>query len=141
VALVALYALAGFLMAPRLLRSALIEDIPKTLGVTPQVGEIHINPFPVALEIKDFSLAAPAGDRLLGFGRLFVDFGLVRSGTARIVRQHRNRRAMGECDRSQGRRPQSPAAAAEDSRRKIDSETPSRCRDAHRIVQSQRRAA
>jgi len=43
--LVALYALAGFVLAPRLLRSALLEDIPKTLGVTPTVGEIRVNPF------------------------------------------------------------------------------------------------
>ena len=43
--LVALYALAGFVLAPRLLRSALLEDIPKALGVTPTVGDIRINPF------------------------------------------------------------------------------------------------
>ena len=73
---VALYALAGFVLAPRLVRSALMEDIPKALGVTPQVGEIHINPFLFRVEIKDFSLTAPSGEKLLGFGRLFVDFEL-----------------------------------------------------------------
>jgi hypothetical protein len=73
---VVLYALAGFLLAPRLLRSALMEDIPKTLGVTPQVGEIHINPFLFRVEIRNFSLTAPGGEKLLGFGRLFVDFDL-----------------------------------------------------------------
>ena len=72
----ALYALAGFLLAPRLLRSALMDDIPKTLGATPQVGEIHINPFLFRVEIRNFSLAAPNGEKLLGFGRLFVDFDL-----------------------------------------------------------------
>ncbi len=76
VVLVALYALGGFVVAPRMLRSALMEDIPKTLGVTPTVGQIHVNPFLFQLEIKDFSLAAPSGERLLGFGRLFVDFEL-----------------------------------------------------------------
>ena len=74
--LVGLYALAGFVLAPRLLRSALMEDIPKTLGVKPTVGEIHVNPFLFQVEVKDFSLAAPGGDKLLGFGRLFVDFDL-----------------------------------------------------------------
>jgi hypothetical protein len=73
---VALYALAGFLLAPRLIRSALMEDIPKTLGATPQVGEIHVNPFLFHVEVKDFSLTAPGGEKLLGFGRLFVDFDL-----------------------------------------------------------------
>jgi len=74
--LIGLYAGAGFVLAPRLLRSALMQDIPKALGVTPTVGEIHLNPFLFQLEIKDFSLAAPDGEKLLGFGRLFVDFQL-----------------------------------------------------------------
>jgi Domain of Unknown Function (DUF748) len=73
---IALYALAGFVAAPRILRSTLMKEIPKTLGVTPAVGEIRFNPFLFQLEIKDFSLAAPDGEKLLGFGRLFVDFEL-----------------------------------------------------------------
>jgi hypothetical protein len=75
-AVAALYALAGFILAPRILRSALLRDIPKVLGVTPAVGDIRINPFLFRLEIKDFSLTAPGGEKLLGFGRLFVDFEL-----------------------------------------------------------------
>ena len=74
--LLALYALAGFLWVPRILRSELMEQIPKTLGVKPAVGEIHFNPFTFQLEVRDFSLAAPDGQKLLGFGRLFVDFEL-----------------------------------------------------------------
>jgi hypothetical protein len=58
-----------------MVRSALLEDIPKTLGVTPTVGEIHINPFLLQAEVKDFSLAAQ-GEKLLGFKRLFIDFEL-----------------------------------------------------------------
>src|SRR6202011_4589219 len=76
VLLVGLYAIAGFVLAPRILRSALMDDIPKTLGVTPRVGEIRLNPFLLQLEGKDLSLAAPTGEKLLGFGRLFVDFEL-----------------------------------------------------------------
>jgi hypothetical protein len=76
VLLVGLYAIAGFFLAPRMLRSALMEDLPKTLGVTPAVGEIRFNPFLLELEIKDLSLAAPSGEKLVGFGRLFVDFEL-----------------------------------------------------------------
>src|SRR3984893_5730588 len=74
VVVVGLYAIAGFVLAPRILRSALMDDIPKTLGVTTRVGEIRLNPFLLQLEIKDLSLAAPSGTKLLGFGRLFVDF-------------------------------------------------------------------
>jgi hypothetical protein len=74
--LIGVYALAGFVLAPKLLRSALMKDIPETLGVTPAVGEIRVNPFSFQLKISDFSLSAPGGDKLLGFERLFVDFQL-----------------------------------------------------------------
>jgi hypothetical protein len=74
--LLALYALAGFVLAPRLLRSALLQDIPKIVDAAPTVGEIRLNPFLLRLEINDFSLAATDGEKLLGFGRLLVEFEL-----------------------------------------------------------------
>jgi hypothetical protein len=73
---VGLYALAGFVIAPKLLRSKLLEEIPKTLNVRPTVGDIRINPFLFQLDVKNFALAAPDGGKLLGFDRLFVDFDL-----------------------------------------------------------------
>jgi hypothetical protein len=73
--LIGLYALVGFFWAPRLLRNALMDEIPKTLvGVTPTVGEIHVNPFLLQIEIKDFALSGDRGTKLVGFARLFVDF-------------------------------------------------------------------
>jgi len=73
--LIVLYGLAGFLLVPRLLRSALMEDIPKSLpGVEAAVGEVHFNPFLLQLEIMDFSLADAGGEKLLGFDRFFIDF-------------------------------------------------------------------
>lgn len=74
--LLGLYALAGFVLVPRLLRAELMKEIPPTLGVTPTVGEIHFNPFTFRLEVKDFSLSVPGGDKLLGFQRVLVDFEL-----------------------------------------------------------------
>lgn len=54
---ICVYALAGFFLAPRLVRNALMTDIPKTLvGVTPSVGEIHINPFLLQVRVEDFYL-------------------------------------------------------------------------------------
>jgi hypothetical protein len=75
-ALVGLYALAGFVIAPKLVRSALLKDIPETIGVTPAVGDIRINPFLFQVTVEKFSLTAPAGEKLLGFDRLFIDFEL-----------------------------------------------------------------
>jgi uncharacterized protein involved in outer membrane biogenesis len=76
VLLLGLYALAGFVFVPRVLRSQLMENIPKALGATPAVGEIRFNPFSFQLEIKALSLSARNGEKLLGFERLFVDFEL-----------------------------------------------------------------
>jgi Domain of Unknown Function (DUF748) len=73
--LLGLYALAGFVVAPELVRKALMTEIPKTLeGVTPTVGDIHINPFLLQVQIKDFYLTGSQGTKLVGFARLFVDF-------------------------------------------------------------------
>ena len=72
--LLGFYALAGYLWAPKLLRGVLLDGIQKNLGLTAQVGEIHINPFLLELEVKDFSLPGDGGAKLLGFERLFVDF-------------------------------------------------------------------
>ena len=74
--LLALYALAGFVLAPKLLRSALLKDIPQIVDATPTVGEIHVNPFLWRLEIKDFSLTGRNREKLLGFARLLVEFEL-----------------------------------------------------------------
>jgi hypothetical protein len=71
-----LYALAGFVIAPKVLRGKLLEEIPKTLNVTPSVGDIRINPFLFKLDLKNFALAGADGRKLLGFDRLFVDFDL-----------------------------------------------------------------
>jgi hypothetical protein len=72
--LIGLYALAGFLLAPRLARNALMTEIPKILeGVTPNVGDIRINPFLLQMQVKDFSLTGSHGTKLLGFARLFID--------------------------------------------------------------------
>jgi hypothetical protein len=73
---VGLYALAGFVIAPKLVRSKLLAEIPRTLNVAPAVGDIRINPFLLRLDVRNFSLATAAGEKLLGFDRLFVSFDL-----------------------------------------------------------------
>jgi Domain of Unknown Function (DUF748) len=74
--LLGLYTCAGFWLAPKLVRSALMKDIPASIGATPAVGEIRINPFLFKASVDDFSLTAPDGEKLLGFKRLFIDFQL-----------------------------------------------------------------
>ena len=74
--LIGLYAVLGFVVAPRLIRSALLKDIPQAVAATPSVGEIHINPFLMQATVDDFALAGADGATLLGFRRLFIDFQL-----------------------------------------------------------------
>ena len=76
--LVGLYALAGFVLAPKLLRSELIQNVQKTLNLTPTVGEIRINPFKLQLEVNNFALPDRSGAQLLGFDRLFVKSRILR---------------------------------------------------------------
>jgi uncharacterized protein involved in outer membrane biogenesis len=75
-ALVAAYAIAGFWLAPKLIRSALLEDLPKNIAATPSVGDIRLNPFLLELTVNDFSLTGAGGEKLAGFKRLFVEFEL-----------------------------------------------------------------
>ena len=74
--LVGVYALTGFWLAPKLVRNALLEEIPKAVGLKPEIGGIRINPFLLQLEIKNFSLSDPSGEKLLGFERFFIEFEL-----------------------------------------------------------------
>lgn len=76
VLVVAAYGVVGFVVAPKLVRSALLKDIPEAIAARPSVGAIHINPFLFQATIDDFALAAADGGALLGFKRLFIDFQL-----------------------------------------------------------------
>jgi hypothetical protein len=73
VLLFSLYTLAGFFLAPLLVRSLLVANIQKTLGVTPEVGEIHVNPLTLKLDLRNFSLPAASGNKLLGFEHFSVN--------------------------------------------------------------------
>ena len=73
--LLGVYAIAGIWVAPKLVRSALEKEIPKTMsGVNPTMGDIRINPFLFQVEIKNFYLTGSNRTKLVGFSRLFVDF-------------------------------------------------------------------
>ena len=74
--LVALYAVAGFLLAPRLLRSGMTDFVKEHYGRALRVGEIRCNPFTLAVELRDLELPDADGQRLLGFARLYVNASL-----------------------------------------------------------------
>jgi hypothetical protein len=74
--LVAVYALLGFHVAPRLVRSQAIEYVRETYGRELAIGEVHIHPFKLQAEVRDVALPDADGSRMLAFARLFVDFEL-----------------------------------------------------------------
>lgn len=74
--LVGVYALLGYKVAPRLIRSKAIAFVNKEYGRELRIGDVKVDPFRLTVEIRDVVL--PDADRslLLGFHRLFLDFEL-----------------------------------------------------------------
>ncbi|MFH0351761.1 MAG: DUF748 domain-containing protein [Chromatiales bacterium] len=75
-AALALYALAGFLLIPYLVRHYVPKLAAEQLSCQAAVAEVRFNPFLFAFEAKDFSFKDAAGEAIFGFQRLFVDFEL-----------------------------------------------------------------
>jgi len=76
VGLVGLYAAAGFLLVPHLLRSELIQLTARDFGRKLSIGEVSFNPFTWTLDIADFSLPDADGRPMISFGRLEVAVGI-----------------------------------------------------------------
>ncbi len=72
-ALLALYAALGFFAVPRIARSQLQAFVRSHYGRELALGEIRFNPFTFTLEVRDLSLPDADGERLVAFGRLWVD--------------------------------------------------------------------
>jgi len=70
---VALYALAGFCIAPPLLRWYLPRFAEQTWHCRAEAETIRLNPFLLTVEIKGFSLRQADGSPLLAFDRFFAD--------------------------------------------------------------------
>jgi Domain of Unknown Function (DUF748) len=71
-----LYALAGFGLAPYLLKRYVPTYAQEQLGSRATIADVRINPFLLRLEVKGFRLEYPPGQPLVGVGRLLVDFQL-----------------------------------------------------------------
>ena len=75
-ALVGLYALLGFKLAPGIVRKQAVKFAQEQYGRELALGEIRIHPFKLQLEAHDAAFPDSDGERMLGFQRLFVDFEL-----------------------------------------------------------------
>ena len=72
-ALLLLYALCGFFLVPWIARSQ-IEKYCTSLGLSLQMASLKTNPFALSATIEGFDLKDAAGDELLSFDRLHVNF-------------------------------------------------------------------
>ncbi|HET9939776.1 MAG TPA: hypothetical protein VFR25_01610, partial [Candidatus Eisenbacteria bacterium] len=52
----ALYAVAGFLVAPRILRSVLLKNLGASLATTPTLGDVRVNPFAPSVTLRRFAI-------------------------------------------------------------------------------------
>jgi hypothetical protein len=70
--LVGLYAAAGFLLVPRLLRSELVQLTARDFDRTLSMGDVSFNPFTWTLDVADVSLPDADGRPMISFSRLEV---------------------------------------------------------------------
>ena len=75
-ALIGLYALLGFKVAPGIVRNKAIEYVRAEYGRELTLGEIRIHPFKLQFEARDVAFPDADGARMLGFERVFADFEL-----------------------------------------------------------------
>jgi len=68
-----LYALAGFLVAPRIIQWYVPKFAQQSLHCRADVGKIRINPLLLTLEVEQFALQQADEAPLAAFARLFVD--------------------------------------------------------------------
>ena len=69
-----IYALAGFVGAPWLVRQQLPQLVEQHLGAKATIGDVRINPFLFKVELDDLSINEKSGLPAFQVGKLLVDF-------------------------------------------------------------------
>ncbi|HEX7234605.1 MAG TPA: hypothetical protein VF243_04990, partial [Nitrosospira sp.] len=75
-ALLLVYTLAGFLVAPSWLARAIPDYAEQHLGKQASVADVSINPYLFTIEVSGFQLDGSPDEPLLKLRRLYVDFEL-----------------------------------------------------------------
>lgn len=77
--IIATYAILGFLILPWILKSKLPEIIQEKTGKVASVSDIKFNPFALTLSMQGFEMKEPEGEKLIGLGEFFFNFGVFSS--------------------------------------------------------------
>jgi len=80
---VALYAAAGFLIAPHILERKLVALADERLGEKLTVEKIKVNPFALSIEILGLRLTEGNQPAVLAARRLYINLALLSSGFGR----------------------------------------------------------
>jgi hypothetical protein len=70
------YTLAGFFLAPWLVRHFVPKIVQEQIKKQAAIGDVAINPYIFTVEAKDFRMDEPDGQPIVGFKRLLIDFEL-----------------------------------------------------------------
>jgi hypothetical protein len=73
-ALVTVYGLLGFFLAPWLVKKVAIDVVQDRFGSELKIAEVAVNPFALSLEVKGIEFDDPHDDPLLRVNRFFVNF-------------------------------------------------------------------
>ena len=71
-ALMGLYAVAGFVVVPRILRNLVVDKADEVFGLEAAVGAVRLNPFTLSLRVEDLELDDACGSRLFALDALAV---------------------------------------------------------------------
>ncbi len=75
-ALLLLYTIFGFFIAPALVASQAPKALEERYNCRVELGEVNINPFVLSIEARNFRIGFPGQTPFAGFERLFVNFQL-----------------------------------------------------------------
>ena len=68
-----MYTLAGFFLAPWVIRTQLIKFMDESLGLQARIDELRVNPFTFTVTTRGFQLSEKNGGDLLGFDELVIN--------------------------------------------------------------------
>ena len=75
-ALLVLYTVFGFYIAPALVANQAPKALEKRYDCQVELGEVNINPFVLSIEARDFRIGFPDQTPFAGFNRLYLNFQL-----------------------------------------------------------------
>jgi len=72
----AVYTLAGFLIAPPLIRSAILANLDKTLTTKASLRRVRVNPLALSMTLEGLTIPDPDGTSAVSFSKLYLRFNI-----------------------------------------------------------------